>query len=107
MAYKELIKRRDVWIKRTSFLNALFVGQNGQVAILQWPNIPLSLWAILRVASWFTAGRIHLFTDRGASLFLLIWAVIEIGWGDSLFRRILGTIITVETLYWLLKMIVK
>ncbi len=105
--YRNIMHRRDALIKRSPSLTRLFVGEEDEVAIVQWPNAPLLAWAFLRVLTWFTTGHIQSLLNDGAIVLLLVWGALEIGWGSSLFRKMLGSLIAAEILYNLVKLIVR
>lgn len=78
---------------RTLF-QRLFCDANGNVVLVQFPNVPLLLWiglSLLRIYSF------PVIIDVGIGLlansFLFVWAYLEITSGVNYFRRILGAII--------------
>jgi len=69
----------------------------GKLVVGQFPNWPLWLWlaavavdAVLHPAG--TVGTVVSVVRTGA---LLVWAVMEVGWGVNPWRRLLGTIVLV------------
>lgn len=80
------------WIKK------LINDKDGHPVVWQWPNAPLSIWICLTVANFFVHGRFHMALSFIATLALLLWAVVEIGWGQSLFRRLFGGVVLVGML---------
>jgi len=74
-------------------------ADTGRVVVVQPPNLPLAVFLVATVVRWLahpagTAGTVVTAVGRGA---LLVWAALEIGWGDSPFRRVLGTAVLVAT----------
>ncbi|MDQ3023093.1 MAG: hypothetical protein M3R04_01715 [bacterium] len=73
----------------------LFRDNDGRVVIAQWPNLPLWVWIICKVLSLFLHGQFASIVNVVAVLALCVWAVLEIGWGRNLFRRILGSTVLI------------
>jgi hypothetical protein len=69
----------------------------GKLAIFQRPNVPLVIFAAAAVtrAAFHPAGRAGAVLSTTATVALASWSVAEIGWGDSVFRRLLGTAVLV------------
>lgn len=69
--------------------------KRGHIVIGQRPNLPIVVWAVCAVASRLlhnqTIGKI-------GSIALIIWAVLELGWGVNYFRRGLGLVVLGVTL---------
>jgi len=82
-----------------SWFNHIFRDSNGKIAIIQWPNIPLSGWILFKVAAMISnnSSLIDVFNIFGTVL-LLIWASLELTNGTSTFRRILGLVILIFTI---------
>ena len=83
------IRNRD----RPAVVDWLFASRaDGRIVIVQWPNLPL--WAFIAAAAlrWLVhpAGLGGTITSAAATIALLVWAGIEIGWGVNPFRRFLG-----------------
>ncbi len=78
----------------TTPIDKLIRDKDNNVAIVQFPNLPLIGWAVFGLLSYLlSSGRPHagLLALSHASLFT--WAYLEIRSGVSLFRRLLGIII--------------
>ncbi len=70
--------------------------KNGKVVIWQMPNAPLIVWLIFTVLLHFLKhGHPHTIAQIIAQVALIIWAVLEVFWGASYFRRTLGAIVIV------------
>ena len=68
---------------------------DGRIVIVQWPNLPL--WAFIAAVAfrWLVhpSGLGGTITSGAATVALLVWAAIEIGWGVNPFRRALGAVV--------------
>jgi hypothetical protein len=84
-------------IKRAkSLIKKGFTDDKGNVVIWQAPNIPLWGWFIFLVLSMiFSKGILHTASKYISLVFLVIWAILEIVKGASIFRRILGVVVLV------------
>lgn len=102
--YQRFIARRDAYINRSKFLRVLLVGRDGGIYIVQWPNIPLILYVVLAVVARLTGGLVSDIAHGAALAALGIWSIGEIGWGESLFRRLLGAAIAIELIWTTLKL---
>jgi len=76
----------------------LFRDKQGHVVIVQPPNIPLWVWIIARLTAIFLEGQPRTIVMAIATLALAVWAVMEIGWGVNLFRRLLGAAVMISIL---------
>ncbi len=63
------------------------------MVIVQWPNLPLWTWIIASALGYMVHGRWHTIISLVGSLALLVWAIIEVARGASLFRRLLGVVV--------------
>lgn len=74
-----------------SSATSFFRNSEGDIAIWQWPNIPLLGWLVFKILSLFIktesikSGCVNL-----SMAFLFTWAYLEITSGASYFRRLLG-----------------
>lgn len=69
----------------------------GKLAIAQRPNLPLTILLVVAGGRLVfrpsgTAATVASIVGTGA---LLWWSIGEIGWGDSVFRRVLGAAVLV------------
>lgn len=76
-------------VKKT-LLDTFFKDKNGHVVILQTPNLPLIVWFVGTLLAKVIGGAVF---SALAFCALLFWALIEIGWGSSYFRRVLGLVV--------------
>ncbi len=78
--------------------NWLFRGPDGQIILLQTPNLPLIIWlggtalSILTAAVHIFPPAVHATLHLTAAVGLLYWSVLEISGGSNNFRRILGLV---------------
>lgn len=107
MDYQSFLLKRDALIRKSKFLTILLTNKNGQVVIVQWPNLPLIGWAVARTISTVSTGKISTGFSLAATILLFVWAVMEIGWGDSLLRRLLGLGIGLPVLYSIIRIFLK
>ena len=74
-------------------MDNFFRDKNGRVVVWQTPNLPLWLWIVSLLLGRWLHGTAHTLVSSAGNLALLIWAVLEVARGDSLFRRLLGTVV--------------
>jgi hypothetical protein len=85
---------------RSSFVDRVFRNpKTGELAIAQVPNVPLAIFLVTAVVRWtlHPTGTVGTVVTVIGAAGLLWWAVGEIGWGDSLFRRFLGAAVLIGT----------
>lgn len=76
-----------------------FKDSNGKIVVWQKPNLPIILWLVSLLLAQLTDGKLgELFSliSYGA---LFTWAYLEMFHGVNFFRRILGLIVLIATLY--------
>lgn len=79
-----------------NIFDAVFKDKDGHVVIWQFPNAPLWVWAVAWVLDVsFSKYAFHVVFGSISTAALLLWAGMEIVWGKSLFRRILGGVVLV------------
>jgi hypothetical protein len=87
-----------------ALLRSLFADKNGRPVLWQRPNAPLIVWAVFTVlGKLLHTGRLATTAGIIAHAAILVWAVLEIGWGASYFRRTLGVIVLVLTIFSLVR----
>ena len=69
--------------------------KDGNWTLFQFPNLPLFVWLTCLIFSRLTEGDLSVSVSSLGTIFLSIWAYIEIAYGDSIFRRILGSIVLI------------
>jgi hypothetical protein len=74
-------------------LDRLIRDRNGEVVIWQTPNLPLWIWIIATALGFSLSRSIKQFIGSIGTLGLAVWAVMEIGWGRSLIRRLAGLLV--------------
>jgi hypothetical protein len=84
-------------------LRKFFSDKDGRIVILQRPNVPLWIWMAMMVIGMLTKSTLHTVVSTVGTLAILVWAVLEISWGASPFRRTLGGLVML-TVIWRLAM---
>jgi hypothetical protein len=79
-------------------MQKFFRDKQGNVAVWQRPNLPLTVWFVARVAQWPLSGRVEHYVGLVGTAALLLWAGLEIADGASYFRRVLGLVVFVLTI---------
>lgn len=74
-------------------LRRFFADKAGQIVIFEWPNVPLAIWLTASLAHKFVDGSAGSMLSVVSVVSILIWAVLEIALGHSLFRRVLGVVV--------------
>ena len=83
---------RSLWDK-------FWKDKDGKLAIWQFPNWPLTFWAIFMFIAITFHGTLSRTSSFIAFVALLIWSVMEIAKGDSYFRRLLGAIVLIAMMF--------
>jgi hypothetical protein len=86
-------------MKMHKLLKAFVKDKHGKVVIWQVPNFPIVAWAVFTLAGRIAQGPLHDIFLACGSISLLIWACLEIISGASYFRRTLGLVVLVATVY--------
>jgi hypothetical protein len=74
-------------------------GKDGEPVLWQRPNAPIILWAAATIVAKFVhASSWHAVVSGIGTIALAIWAILEIGWGASYFRRVLGVLVLAYTI---------
>lgn len=75
-------------------LKRFFQDKDGNIVVLQQPNAPLLLWAILRAVSvLIDQEQIRTGLEYLSTALLFTWAYMELTNGASPFRRSLGAVV--------------
>jgi hypothetical protein len=70
--------------------------KNGKWTLFQFPNLPLFVWIGCTLSSrLIEKDELSANFSNLGTIFLAIWAYLEIAHGDSIFRRILGSIVLI------------
>lgn len=69
--------------------------RTGRIVIAQRPNIPLIVWFLALVTSWFLRGTAHTVVSTIATVALGVWAADELVRGVNPWRRALGAVVLV------------
>ena len=82
-----------------------FKDKQGKIVIAQTPNLPLIGWALFTILAWFWQNNkyeIHNLFTLLAFGFIFTWCYLEITSGVNTFRRILGVVVLMGTVWlWL------
>lgn len=69
---------------------SIFTTDNGKRVIVQRPNMPI----LIAIATWlisiFASGSLAEVSRVFASIFFILWGVLEMVWGVNQFRKLLG-----------------
>ena len=82
---------KESFLQKT--LKKLFQDSTGKYVAGQPPNIPIYLLVVGVIGENITSGAVQVFFDLLASGAMFTWAFLEVAYGESLFRRILGAIV--------------
>jgi hypothetical protein len=86
--------------KPPSLLHKIFKDKHGRWALTAAPNWPLMVWAVAVVASHiFKHGAVHSIFSFIGLVAIILWALLEIFWGVSYFRRGLGLVVLAITIH--------
>lgn len=85
------------------FLKHFFHDAQGNLTIIQFPNLSAILTVIFVLLSWVTSSWPHTIFRLTAIATGLWWGYLELRYGANYFRRILGFIVAII----LLKSIIK
>ena len=78
--------------RKQSFADKFWQDKHGNLAIWQRPNIALIIWFVsFALTVILPDGPIERTFSWIAELAILVWAIMEVGWGSSYFRRLLGS----------------
>jgi len=79
-------------------IDRIFRDKEGHIVIWQWPNVPLWTWIIATALGFILKNTPKTIASGIGTVALVIWAALEIGWGKSLFRRLVGGIVLISIL---------
>jgi hypothetical protein len=83
----------DTWFDR------FFRDKNGNIVIVQPPNLPIMVWAIANVLQLiFRTEIINTGLETISLIAIVIWSLAEIFQGVTNFRRVLGAIVLIATI---------
>lgn len=73
-----------------------FTNKEGEVVLFQRPNVPIIVWFLSMVlATVSTNPVVRSRFGLLATIAIIIWALMEIIWGASYFRRLLGAVVLI------------
>ncbi|AGY56429.1 hypothetical protein [Gloeobacter kilaueensis] len=83
-----------------SWFDRIFRDNAGNIVVAQPPNPPLIAWGIATLLQFiFTTGQLHSLLDLIAFGSLFTWAWLELFDGVNYFRRALGLIVLIVSLW--------
>ena len=79
---------------KKSLYSRIFLDKNNKLVLVQFPNASLSV----AIIAWLGLIFVDASPYRDMLTFiyriaLISWGVLEIGWGDTVFRRIFGLVV--------------
>jgi hypothetical protein len=79
-------------------------NKQGRVVLWQSPNAPLLAWLIFTLIGMVLHdGSLRSIVQIAAHIAIIIWALLEVFWGASPFRRTLGVIVLMLTVISILR----
>ncbi len=83
-----------------TLLDRIFRDSEGNIVLAQAPNLPLLAWLAATLLQFiFTSGKVHTGLDLAAFGALFTWAWEELFNGINYFRRVLGLVVLVSTIW--------
>ena len=77
--------------RKRSFNDKFWYDRHGNFVVWQRPNFLLWIWiAAFIISIILSDGAFERFIGLLGLLAILIWAVLELGWGVNYFRRLVG-----------------
>lgn len=80
---------------RSTFIAKCIRNQQGRLALVQRPNLPIVVWAAARIAVFLLKGTPKELAQTIAFGALFTWAWLEFFQGVNYFRRALGLVVLV------------
>ncbi|MFI5270771.1 MAG: hypothetical protein ACHQT9_01865 [Candidatus Saccharimonadales bacterium] len=97
--HRRLKRQHDTKIDDRSIWDKFWRDSDDNVVIVQMPNIWIILWFVFEVISFMSASTsVATKTHFIATIFLGIWALLELLKGADYFRQILGLVFVVLTI---------
>lgn len=91
---------------KISAITGFFKDKDGKLSIVAWPNVPITLWFGLSLLAKVANEQIRGGISALATAILLYWAYLEITEGDSLFRRVLGAVVLIFTVFRIISVLI-
>lgn len=86
-------------MKNQSFIDKCFRDSDNKITVFQKPNLSITVWAISLLVKQLTDGKIYELFDIIGFGALFTWAWLEIFQGVNYFRRVLGLIVLIFSIY--------
>jgi len=78
-------------VSHQSFSEKFWHDKRGNVVVLQRPNIPGLVWVIgFALTIMLPDSSFERYISALSEIAIIVWAVMEVGWGVNNFRRLLG-----------------
>lgn len=81
-------------------LDLFFQDDKGNIVIIQPPNIPITVWTISSILK-LVVNNSNLYNNLDAISLgsLFVWSLMELFQGVNTFRRILGLVVLIATIF--------
>jgi len=84
----------------------LFLDKNGRFVVAQFPNVPIIIWLTTVILNKFVhAQPANTVLSIIGTVFLTVWALLEIYSGVNLFRKLLGSVVLLYVVYFIYKLV--
>lgn len=80
----------------TKAVNLIFKNSSGKIVLIQKPNVSMLVWLLLTVANIFINEPVLRILAFGS---IVVWSLLEIFQGVNYFRRLLGLVVLLTSLY--------
>lgn len=84
---------QKIHVSLHSLTRRLFQDNTGNYVVTQPPNIPIYLLVLGVIGRSVSSGAVEEFFSILASGAIFTWAFLELVYGESLFRRVLGAVV--------------
>ena len=86
--------------KPATFFGQLFKDKDGAPVVLEVPNVPLMGWILFSLMGPLLAdGQLKTIVHFLGVASIIIWALLELNSGRSYFRRALGLVVLILSIY--------
>ena len=89
---------------KQSFTDRLIKDDQGKTTIFQAPNLPITIWGVLRLVNLLHfSATVHHDLQLSSTLVLLYWALLELMSGVNYLRKALGLVVAFMCILTLIK----
>ena len=86
--------------RNQTFIEKCYKNKQGNIILAQKPNFPIVVWLIsMAITLIVKNGAVHNLFAVLAFGAIFTWAWLELFHGDTYFRRLLGLVVLVATIY--------